>query len=227
MTADHTNALAALRRSALVRDDTGPSRVYHDKAGATYHSVTHSLGATKDPKAVTNWAARVDRIYGPGAAIQDRNTAATRGTQTHNSAEYLLKTSMRVARAAANKQGRITTDAHGLPHIPTAIWRWAMARTLPRVPTVSFSAAGYRRCLLEWIVENVTQCHACEFAVSYPCGTRDSAGTFIPSATPCQSGPDTVGFAGTPDALISLSGAFLEAHGLDPALSGALSLIHI
>jgi hypothetical protein len=30
MPLDSTNALAALRRSALVRDDTGPSRVYRD-----------------------------------------------------------------------------------------------------------------------------------------------------------------------------------------------------
>jgi hypothetical protein len=41
---DRTNALATLRRSTLVRDDSGESRVYRDPAGNIYHSTLRMLG---------------------------------------------------------------------------------------------------------------------------------------------------------------------------------------
>lgn len=178
---DRTDALAALRRSKLVRDDSGPTRVYRDPAGNVYHSVTTILGATADKTNLDGWAARQDRIYGPGAAAQDRTTAATRGSQAHSQAEYLLKTANKVARATANRRGVLRIDAYGLPHIPTPIFRWAMERTLPNLPSVSLSAKGYARGLTEWIASNVTQCHACEFSIHHPAG-----------------------FAGTADALLSV-----------------------
>jgi hypothetical protein len=182
---DRTDALAALRRSKLVRDDSGPTRVYRDSAGNVYNSVTTILGATADKSGLEGWAARMDRFYGPGAAAQDRTVAATRGSQAHSQAEYLLKTTNKVARAAANRRGTLRIDAHGLPHIPTPLFRWAMARTLPRVPPVSWSAKGYARGLTQWIADNVTQCHASEFSIHHPAG-----------------------FAGTADALLSLRDAF-------------------
>lgn len=178
---DRTDALAALRRSKLVRDDSGPTRVYRDPAGNIYHSVTTILGATADKTNLEGWAARQDRIYGPGAAAQDRTTAATRGSQAHSQAEYLLKTTNKVARATANRRGVLRIDAYGLPHIPTPIFRWAMERTLPNLPPVSLSAKGYARSLTGWIASNVTQCHACEFSIHHPAG-----------------------FAGTADALLSV-----------------------
>ena len=195
---DRTDAIAALRRSPLVRDDSGPTRVYRDPSGAVYHSVTTILGETADKSGLESWAARQDYIYGPGAGEQDRQVAATRGNQTHSQAEYLLKTSNRVARAAANKQNRITIDAWGLPHIPTPLFRWAMERTLPRIPPVSFSAKGYARGLVGWIAANVTQCHASEFSIHHPAG-----------------------FAGTADALLSISAAHLNEIGAPPELGGA------
>jgi hypothetical protein len=195
---DRTNALAALRRSQLVRDDSGESRVYRDSAGTIYYSVTSILSATKDASGLESWARRQDFIYGPGAAIQDRDTAAHRGTEAHSQAEYLLKTTNKVARATANKRNAIHIDPHGLPHIPTPVFRWAMGRTLPNIPPISFSAKGYGRSLTGWIAANVTQCHACEFSIYHPAG-----------------------FAGTADALISVSGETLESHGETPDLRGA------
>jgi hypothetical protein len=179
---DRTDALAALRRSKLVRDDSGPTRVYRDSAGNVFNSVTTILGATADKTNLEGWAARQDRIYGPGAAAQDRTVAATRGSQTHSQAEYLLKTTNKVARATANRRGVLRIDAYGLPHIPSPIFRWAMGRTLLNLPPVSLSAKGYARGLTEWIAANTTQCHACEFSIHHPAG-----------------------FAGTADALLSVA----------------------
>jgi hypothetical protein len=179
---DRTDALAALRRSKLVRDDSGPTRVYRDPAGNVYHSVTTILGATADKTHLQGWAARQDRIYGAGAADRDRNTAATRGSQAHSQAEYLLKTTNKVARATANRRGVLRIDAYGLPHIPSPIFRWAVDRCRHNLPPVSLSAKGYARGLIEWIAANVTQCHACEFSIHHPAG-----------------------FAGTADALLSVA----------------------
>jgi hypothetical protein len=198
VTQDTHDKLASLRAWTLVRDDSGPSRVYRDAAGTIYHSVTSILNATKDASGLESWARRQDFIYGPGAAIQDRDTAAHRGTEAHSQAEYLLKTTNKVARATANKRNAIHIDPHGLPHIPTPVFRWAMGRTLPNIPPISFSAKGYGRSLTGWIASNVTQCHACEFSIYHPAG-----------------------FAGTADALISVSGETLESHGETPDLRGA------
>lgn len=178
---DRIDALAALRRSKLVRDDSGPTRVYRDPAGNVYRSVTTILGATADKTNLEGWAARQNRIYGPGAADRDRTTAATRGSQAHSQAEYLLKTTNKVARATANRRGVLRIDAYGLPHIPTPIYRWAMDRCRHNLPPVSLSAKGYARGLTEWIAANTTQCHACEFSIHHPAG-----------------------FAGTADALLSV-----------------------
>jgi hypothetical protein len=198
MTSTTQDALAALRRSALVRDDSGPSRVYRDKAGNVYHSVTSILSATADKSGLDNWIAFTDRIYGPGAAIQDRNVAATRGTQAHNQAEFLLKLANKLARAAANKNGGLTWDDSGLARIPTPVFRWGLGKAAAKMPPVSWSASGYARGLTAWILENVVQCHACEFSTHHPAG-----------------------FAGTADGLISVSPETLERHGADPSLAGA------
>jgi len=202
VTLDRTDALAALRRSTLVRDDSGPSRVYRDKAGNTYASVTSILSATADKSGLEGWAKRQDFLYGTGAAIQDRNTAATRGNQTHNQAEFLLKTTNKVARAVCNKRGGLKLDPYGLPHIPTPVFKWAMGRTLPNIPPVSLSAKGYARCLVDWIAQHVTQCHASEFSIYHPAG-----------------------FAGTADALLSVSSELLEEYDAPRSLAGAPLII--
>ena len=198
MTSTTQEALAALRRSALVRDDSGPSRVYRDKAGNVYHSVTSILSATADKSGLDNWIAFTDRIYGPGAAIQDRNVAATRGNQAHSQAEFLLKLANKLARAAANKNNSLTWDDSGLARIPTPVFRWGLGKAAAKMPPVTWSASGYARSLSTWIVENVTQAYAIEFSTHHPAG-----------------------FAGTADGLISVSPETLERHGADPSLAGA------
>ncbi len=226
MTSTTQDALAALRRSALVRDDSGPSRVYRDKEGNVYHSVTSILSATADKSGLDNWIAFTDRIYGPGAAIQDRNVAATRGTQAHNQAEFLLKLANKLARSTANKNGSLTWDECGLARIPTPVFRWGLGKAAAKLPPVTWSAAGYARGLTGWIVENVVQCHACEFAVSLPYGQLNALTNTTNPFTPLERKqsplpPSTVGFAGTADGLISVSPETLERHGADPALAGS------
>ena len=198
MTSTTQDALAALRRSALVRDDSGPSRVYRDTAGTLYHSVTSILSATADKSGLDNWIAFTDRIYGPGAAIQDRNVAATRGNQAHSQAEFLLKLANKLARSTANKNNSLTWDEHGLARIPAPVFRWGLGKAAAKLPRVTWSASGYARSLSTWIVENVTQAYAIEFSTHHPAG-----------------------FAGTADGLISVSPETLERHGADPALAGA------
>ena len=226
MTSTTQDALAALRRSALVRDDSGPSRVYRDKAGNVYHSVTSILSATADKSGLDNWIAFTDRIYGPGAAIQDRNVAATRGNQAHSQAEFLLKLANKLARAAANKNNSLTWDDSGLARIPTPVFRWGLGKAAAKMPRVTWSASGYGRSLSTWIVENVTQAYAVEFAVSLPYGQLNSLtkelnpfNALERKQFPLPEG--TVGFAGTADGLISVSPETLERHGADPALAGA------
>jgi hypothetical protein len=200
--------------------------VYRDKGGNVYHSVTSILSATADKSGLDNWIAFTDRIYGPGAAIQDRNVAATRGTQAHNQAEFLLKLANKLARSTANRNGSLTWDECGLARIPTPVFRWGLSKAAAKLPPVTWSAAGYARSLSTWIVENVTQCHACEFAVSLPYGQLDPLTNTTNPFTALERKqsplpPGTVGFAGTADGLISVSPETLERHGADPALAGA------
>lgn len=192
------DALAALGRKQLVRDDSGPSRVYRDKAGTIYHSVTSILSATSDMSGLEHWAKGLERIYGAGAADQDRRVAAFRGTQAHNQAEYLLKTANQLGRRAANRAGTYRRHPDGLYRIPGPLYKWALERVAPKVPPVSLSAKGYARSLTDWVLEHVTQCFACEFSVHHPAG-----------------------FAGTSDGLVSVGRSTLELHNADPALAGA------
>lgn len=213
------DALARLGSWGLVRDDSGPSRVYRQCMGlrnptrkATechlagtpkcrcpiYFSVTSILSATQEKSGLEHWASSMDRMYGPGAAIQERNVAAQRGTATHNQAEYLLKTATKLARSTANRAGIYRTNAAGLEFVPEGIYRWALAKASKKLPACGWSAAGYARSLTGWILENVTQCYACEFSIHHPAG-----------------------FAGTADGLISVSAEALEQYGGDPALAGA------
>jgi hypothetical protein len=192
------DALSALRHWNLTRDDTGASRVYRDRAGTVYHSVTSILSATSDTTGLEQWAAGMDRIYGAGAAEQERDTAAKRGTQTHSQAEYLLKTASKLARNTANRTGTYRVGPDGLYRLPSPVYTWALAKAAERLPPVSWSAKGYARSLTGWITQNITQCFACEFSIHHPAG-----------------------FAGTADGLVSVGPEALLRHGLDPALAGA------
>jgi hypothetical protein len=171
--------LSTLRKSCLVRDDSGPFRVYRDDAGSTFHSVTHILKETApewQQKALERWLAR------PGSE-QDRDTAATRGTLAHNHAEYILKTGAQLARKAANKRNVWKTHSDGLERCPGSITSWGIERAIQGAPRVPWSAAGYARGLRGWIGKNVTAIHAVEFSIHHPAG-----------------------FAGTCDALLDIQG---------------------
>ena len=177
MASNTQDALAALRKWRLEQDNSGPFRVYRDHKGEVYHSVTHILKETSDKTGLERWEARL----GPIEATQQRNVAATRGNMAHSQAEYLLKTSMQLARSTANKRNAIHWDDQGLARIPTPITQWALKRVRPNVPRVGWSASGYARGLSDWITENVTEIFASEFSIHHPAG-----------------------FAGTCDALIGL-----------------------
>lgn len=177
MASNTQDTLAGLRKWRLEQDNSGPFRVYRDINGNIYHSVTHILKETSDKTGLERWEARL----GPVEATQQRNVAATRGNMAHSQAEYLLKTSMQLARSTANKRNSIRWDEQGLARIPAPITQWALKRVRPNVPRVGWSASGYARSLSDWIAENVTEIFASEFSIHHPAG-----------------------FAGTCDALIGL-----------------------
>lgn len=170
--------LSKLRKSSLVRDDSGTDfnwRVYRDNAGGVFHSVTHILGATApdhQKQALERWLAR------PGSE-QDRETAATRGTLAHNHAEYILKTGAQLARKAANKRNVWKTHSDGLERCPGSITAWGIERAIQGAPRVPWSAAGYARGLRGWIGKNVTAIHAVEFSIHHPLGMAGTADALL------------------------------------------------
>ena len=184
MPADTQNALAGLRRWSLVRDDSGPHRVYRDELGNTYASITHILKETSpqwQKDALDRW------IQKPGSALE-RDIACQRGTLAHDHAEDVLKTEAKLARNSANRRGSWRTGDDGLERAPKGITTWAIEKAIQGAPRVSWSASGYARGLRTWIGENVTAIHAIEFSVH-----------------------DPRGWAGTADALLDVDGALCIA----------------
>ena len=169
------DTLASLRKWRLERDDSGPHRVYRDANGTIYHSVTHILKETSDQTGLERWVARL----GPEEATTQRNVAATRGNMAHSQAEYLLKTSMQLARSTANKRNSIRWDDQGLARIPAPITQWALKRVRPNVPRVGWSASGYARSLSDWITDNVTEIFASEFSIHHPAGFAGTCDALI------------------------------------------------
>ena len=169
MRPDANDALAGLRSSYLERDDESDpeGRIYRDKAtGEIFHSVTRILGATApeaQQKALESW------LKSPGAADTSR-MASTRGTLTHNSAEYVLKTAARLARSTANKRNVWKVGEDGLHRPPAKVTKWALEKALAGAPPVPWSAAGYARGLRGWIVDHVTAIHSIEFFGHHPAG---------------------------------------------------------
>ena len=167
--------LAKLNKSRLVRDDSGPHRVYRNSAGEIFHSVTHILKETAPPQqkqALERWLAR------PGSE-QDRETAATRGTLAHDHAEYLLKVGAKLARQTANKRNCWKTSSDGLERCPGSITRWGIERAIQGAPRVPWSAAGYARGLRSYIADNVTAIHAIEFNVHHPLGMSGTCDALV------------------------------------------------
>ena len=174
--------LAALKGKWLERDDeTDPNgRIYRDKVtGEIYHSVTRILSATapeEQKKALEKWLERSD-------AAQTRDMAAARGTAAHSSAEYVLKTAQRLARATATKRNSWKMGEDGLYRAPKAVTKWALEKAIQGCPRVPWSASGFARGLRGWILDHVTAIHSVEFSAFHPAG-----------------------FAGACDALLDLDG---------------------
>lgn len=175
MLADTQNALAGLRRWTLVRDDSGPYRVYRDEQGNTYASVTHILKETSP-----QWQKdALDRWLERPTAPAERDIACQRGTLAHDHAEYVLKTAAKLARNSANKRGSWRTGDDGLERAPKAITSWAIEKAIQGAPKVSWSASGYARGLRAWILANTTAIHAIEFSVHDPRGWAGTADALI------------------------------------------------
>ena len=161
--------LAALKGNYLERDDESDpnGRIYRDKvSGEIYHSVTRILGATapeEQKKALERWLERPD-------SLQTRDMAAARGTAAHNSAEYVLKTAQRLARATATKRNSWKCGEDGLFRAPKAVTKWALEKAIQGAPRVSWSASGYARGLRGFILDHVTSIHAVEFSAFHPAG---------------------------------------------------------
>ena len=109
--------------------------------------------------------------------------AAARGTAAHNSAEYVLKTAQRLARATAQKRNSWRVSEDGLYRAPKAVTKWALEKAIQSAPRVPWSASGFARGLRGWILDHVTAIHSIEFSAFHPAG-----------------------FAGACDALVDLDG---------------------
>ena len=172
---DPQSALAGLAKRTLERDDSYtvyPHRIYRDKEGKIYHSVTHIIKETADPlqkQALERWLERKN-------SEQERDIAAQRGTLTHNHAEYILKTAAKLSRNSANRRDVWKTSDDGLERCPSPITKWAIEKATKSAPRLSWSAGGYTRSLRSWIAERVTAIHAVEFSVYSGCfaGTADA-----------------------------------------------------
>ena len=166
------DALAKLRSWNLRRDDTSDEggRLYWDAEGNKYFSVTRILSETSPPEqkqALERWLSK------PGAE-QDRNMAASRGSEAHAHLEYCVKTGARLARNSANKRGVWKQCSDGLERCPAAITKWALHKAVENAPSPNWSSSGYARGLRGWALERITQVHACEFSISHPSGFAGS-----------------------------------------------------
>lgn len=166
--------LNAAFKNKLTRDDeTDPNgRIYRNEDGEIFHSVTRILGATSQNKdALEAWKKRL----GEEVAAVERDTAAERGTRTHNSAEYVLRTAKKLAEATSERKHSTYMSREGLHCTPAPLTQWAIKQALPSAPKVGLSASGYRRSLLQWIEEHVTAIHGIEFSIHHPAGFAGTA----------------------------------------------------
>ena len=177
------DALANLRKWTLERDDTGDFRVYRDKEGNVYHSVTHILKETSsqgEKAALAKWLKR------PGSAAKGE-MARQIGTLAHENLEYVFKTARTLCSNAGNKRNSWKIYADGLARPTKAITSWALKKAIQGAPSVPFAADLHARSLREWAGSgSITAIHASEFSIHHP-----------------------LGFAGTADLLIDVEGSGL------------------
>jgi len=194
------DALAGLRKWKLTRDDESDpdGRVYRDKAGTIYHSVTRILSATAPP----HQQAALQRWLSRPSSEDERLLASQRGTLAHNHAEYLLKTARKIATHAANKRGawvlRCASCGRSASHKkfglngecpfcapegrsdglicpPRSLTTYGLQKAIEGAPRPAWSASGFARGLRHWIEANVTAIHSVEFSIHHPAGFAGTA----------------------------------------------------
>ena len=140
---DTQNALAGLHKWNLERDDSNtiyPHRVYRDNKDNVYISVTHILSQTapqEQKDALERWLNRPN-------SYEERDMAAKRGTYAHAHAEYILKTTAKLARQTANSRGVWTTGGDCLERAPSKITAWAMQKAIRNAPCLLYTSPSPR-----------------------------------------------------------------------------------
>ena len=128
---DTQNALAGLGKWQLERDDSNteyPHRIYRDNKSNIYISVTHILGQTapqEQKDALERWLNRPN-------SYEERDMAAKRGTFAHAHAEYILKTTAKLALEAIAWNVHHQRSRHGQCKRPSAMHQKS---TFPLVAT--------------------------------------------------------------------------------------------
>lgn len=180
-------------KSQLVQDNSGCFRVYRDKYGRVLHSVTSILSATRDMSGIIAWRA----WQGEQRADQILALASARGTNSHDRAEYLLKTAKKVAYHAAKKRNSLRYHETGLLEVPSAITRWALAEVYESMPAGKIYSNSFAEPLCRWIVANVTQIYSIEYRVRY---IFEGPSRFVRDQA-------FDGFAGMSDGLLGINGS--------------------
>lgn len=164
---ERQDALAALRKWTLERDDSGEFRVYRDSEGKPYYSVTTILSHTAPEakkRVLQKW------LNKPGSEEQ-LELACARGSISHEHCEYVYKTASRIAINIGNSRGNWRTyETDGLSRVPKAITTQAIKTARKNAPKIPWACRKYARNLAAWIEENTAAIHASEFSVCHPDG---------------------------------------------------------
>ena len=169
------DALASLRSSELERDDSGDFRIYKDKEGKSYYSVTTILSNTEPEakrKALEKWKSK------PGSA-EDLEIACNRGTITHEHCEYVLKVASKININICNAKNNWRVYDDGLARGPKAITKKCIQTAKSRQNKVHWTARKYASILADWIEENVSAIHASEFSIHHPLGFAGQSDALI------------------------------------------------
>tara|TARA_R100001440_G_scaffold1078_1_gene3575 strand:+ start:31 stop:879 length:849 start_codon:yes stop_codon:yes gene_type:complete len=169
------DALASLRSSELERDDSGDFRIYRDKEGKSYYSVTTILSNTEPEakrRALEKWKSK------PGSA-EDLEIACNRGTITHEHCEYVLKVASKININICNAKNNWRIYDDGLARGPKAITKKCIQTAKSRQNKVHWTARKYATVLADWIEENVSAIHASEFSIHHPIGFAGQSDALI------------------------------------------------
>jgi len=153
--------LASLRVKSLERDDTGKYRVYKDKEGNEYFSVTTILSNTEPEakrKALEAWQSK------PGNA-ESLQVACDRGTYVHEQCERTLKIASKINANICNARNCWKIYEDGLFRGPKAILQKSIQTANERKSKIPWAIRKYEENVANWINTNVAAIHASEFSI--------------------------------------------------------------